>query len=75
MPRFFTETMLTVLACALSTIVEAQQLSPLQASDYGKFENLDEFKLSPDGAWLVSTITRVDGTTELRLKRSNIRGE
>ena len=75
MPRFFTETMLTVLACALSTIVEAQQLSPLQASDYGKFENLDEFKLSPDGAWLVSTITRVDGTTELRLKRSNNRGE
>ena len=75
MPRFFTETMLTVLACALSTIVEAQQLSLLQASDYGKFENLDEFKLSPDGAWLVSTITRVDGTTELRLKRSNNRGE
>ena len=67
--------MLTVLACALSTIVEAQQLSPVQASDYGKFENLDEFKLSPDGAWLVSTITRVDGTTELRLKRSNNRGE
>ncbi len=75
MPRLFTETVLVAIVFFLTTTVQAQQLFPVPDSDYGKFENLEAFKLSPDGKWLVSSITRVDGTTELRLNRSDNEGE
>ena len=47
-------------------LLEAQQPT-LTPDGYGQFERLGAFELDPLGDWLVSTITRVDGSSELRL--------
>ncbi|MCG8467424.1 MAG: prolyl oligopeptidase family serine peptidase [Gemmatimonadetes bacterium] len=37
--------------------------------DYGRWENLGPAALSPDGAWIAYTVTRVDEDSELRFRR------
>jgi len=41
---------------------------PVPEEDYGQWENLGQVALSPDGAWLVASISRVDGDPELRIR-------
>ena len=59
---------MAVVACS-PFAVAAQE--PLTADDYGQWERLGSFSLSPDGRWLVTAISRVDGDSELRLRRSD----
>ena len=53
--------------------VQAQQKPTLRPAEYGQFENLGAGVLSPDGQWLAYTISRVDGTTEVRVHRNGER--
>ncbi|MGY8778624.1 MAG: hypothetical protein ACKVIN_10920, partial [Longimicrobiales bacterium] len=54
------------MLCTLGVpgLLEAQQPT-LTPDAYGQFERLGAFELDPLGDWLVSTITRVDGSSEL----------
>jgi dipeptidyl aminopeptidase/acylaminoacyl peptidase len=54
--------------------LDAQQPT-LQREDYGQFERLGAFELDPTGRWVIVSITRVDGSRELRLHESDGRGE
>ena len=54
-------------------LLEAQQPT-LTPDGYGQFERLGAFELDPLGDWLVSTITRVDGSSELRLAPASAAG-
>src|SRR5262245_10444105 len=38
-------------------------------SDYGQWERIAGFNLSPDGLWLAYGINRSNGTNELRVKK------
>jgi dipeptidyl aminopeptidase/acylaminoacyl peptidase len=40
----------------------------VQPADYGRFENLSSYSLSPDGRWLVYAVSRVNEENELRLR-------
>lgn len=40
----------------------------VQPAEYGRFESLGSYSLSPDGRWLVYAVTRVDDESELRLR-------
>jgi fermentation-respiration switch protein FrsA (DUF1100 family) len=53
----------------------AAQQSPLTPADYGQWERLGSFDLDPSGRWLSSAITRVNGTTELRVRATDGEGE
>src|SRR5207244_3185849 len=52
----------------VSTSVYAQQKRLLTPDDYGKWESLSGPALSPNGKWLAYSITRVDGTLEVRYR-------
>src|SRR5690606_31937520 len=55
--------------------VTAQEPPTLGAADYGRWERLGSFRLDPTGRWLVTEVTRVDETRELRLHRADGTGE
>ncbi len=40
----------------------------VQPADYGRFENLSSYSLSPDGRWLAYAVARVNEENELRLR-------
>ena len=46
----------------------AQEKPTLTPADYDQWERLGSFELSPDGRWIVSSITRNDGDTRLELR-------
>jgi dipeptidyl aminopeptidase/acylaminoacyl peptidase len=56
------------LALALSAAPAAAQLPTLTPEDYGRWERLGAFELDPRGRWLVTSVTRVDERTELRVR-------
>jgi dipeptidyl aminopeptidase/acylaminoacyl peptidase len=47
------------------------QAPALTPADYAKWERLGAFELDPTGRWVVASVTRVDETTELRLRRAD----
>ena len=53
----------------------AGQRPTLTPDDYGQWERLGAFQLDPTGRWLVVSLTRIDGETELRLHRADGSGE
>lgn len=69
----------TLAALAAGGLLAAQtasaQLSTLTPGDYGRWERLGAFELDPSGRWLVAAITRMDDTSELRLRRSDGDGD
>ena len=68
--------LLTVLALlSWSTGLVAAQQPTLTPADYGEWERLGGFQLDPTGGWLVVSISRVDGTRELRLHRASGDGD
>ena len=58
-------------ACALLLPVPApaQDRPLVTPDDYGRWESLGFGTLSPDGTWLAYTVSRVDETSELRLRK------
>lgn len=54
--------------------VEAQR-PVLTPEEFGRWERLGAFQLDPTGRWLVTSIARVDGDSELRLHRSDGSGD
>lgn len=58
------------IAILLAVPGAAQERNPLQPEDYGRWEQLASQRapLSPDGRWLVYGVSRVDGTSELRIQ-------
>ena len=46
-----------------------QDLPLVTPDDYGRWESLGFGTLSPDGTWLAYTVSRVDETSELRLRK------
>ncbi len=58
---------LLALLC-LAAPLHAQTKPTLTPADYGKWETLAGFRLSPDGAWLAVNINRVNEEHELRLR-------
>ena len=71
MYRTFMSALFFCVFLVLQNELMAQDMSALNPSDYGQFENLGLFELDPKGNWLVSGIRRVDETTELRLMASD----
>lgn len=61
---------LLAAALALTPLValDAQERPVLSAADLARWESLGASRLSPDGAWLVYTITRGNEEVELRLR-------
>ena len=62
----------TILALFLVSAPLAAQdgpLRPVSSEDYGKWESLGDGRLSPDGAWLAVSISRVNEHNELRIHR------
>lgn len=49
-------------------LLAAQPKPLVPPKDYGKFENLGAGRLAPDGRWLAYSVTRVDETSELRIR-------
>ena len=47
----------------------AQERPLVTADDYGRWENLGPATLSPHGDWIAYTVTRVDETSELRVRK------
>ncbi len=47
----------------------SQDLPLVTPDDYGRWESLGFGTLSPDGTWLAYTVSRVDETSELRLRK------
>jgi dienelactone hydrolase len=59
-----------VVLSALSSAPLAAQARPIvPATDYGKWESPGQAALSPNGAWFAWGVTRVDETSELRVRR------
>ena len=57
-----------LLVCSTLTVPAWSQQTPnLTPADYGKWETLGDGKLSHDGRWLAVEVSRVDGTSELRI--------
>lgn len=56
------------LGCAPLSAQERPTLTP---EDYGRWESLGRFVLSPDGRWLAYQVSRVDGTSELRIRNAD----
>lgn len=63
-----------ILLFGVVSPLSAQQPA-LTPADYGQWERLAGFELSPTGGWLVNSIGRVDGDGELRLRRTDGPGE
>lgn len=56
------------LALLLGAPLSAQNKPTLTATDYDKWESVGQTRLSPDGHWVASAITRVGGENEIRLR-------
>ena len=56
-----------LLAAALP--LSAQDLPRIAPEDYARWENLGPALLSPHGDWIAYTVSRVDETAELRVRR------
>jgi len=54
---------------ATTAPLSAQSKPTLEPADYGRWENLGSGTLSPDGAWLAVSVSRVNEENELRLHR------
>ncbi|HUF28284.1 MAG TPA: prolyl oligopeptidase family serine peptidase [Gemmatimonadaceae bacterium] len=52
----------------LASIAGGQSRPTLTPADYGRFETLGAATLSPDGRWIAYGISRVNDTTELRIR-------
>ena len=59
---------LTFIALVLAASPANAQKPAIQPADYGQWESLGPPRLAPNGQWLAYGITRVDETTELRLR-------
>ena len=57
-----------LLCLVLTLTVFAQQKAPITPADYGKWETLGNGELSPNGQWLAHGLSRVNGTSELRIR-------
>ena len=57
------------LILALPGPATAQELPLLTPDDYGRWERLGGSTLSPFGDWIAYTVSRVDETSELRVRR------
>jgi dipeptidyl aminopeptidase/acylaminoacyl peptidase len=60
---------------AVASAAAVAQQPALTPADYGRWERLGAFSLDPTGAWVVTSIARVDGNGELRLRRSSGEGD
>ena len=56
-------------ALALPATASAQDLPLVTPDDYGRWERLGAATLSPRGTWIAYTVSRVDETAELRLRK------
>ncbi|MDH3272281.1 MAG: prolyl oligopeptidase family serine peptidase [Gemmatimonadota bacterium] len=63
-----------VVALAFADPARAQR-PVLEARDFGQWERLGAFELGPSGTWLVTSLSRVAGESELRLYRADGTGE
>ncbi len=54
---------------ALPSPTSAQDRPLVTPGDYGRWESLGFPTLAPDGSWLAYTVSRVDETSELRLRK------
>ena len=59
--------LLLVLAGPAS--ISAQERPPVTPGDYGRWESLGGSSLSPFGDWIAYSVSRVDETSELRVRR------
>ena len=56
------------LALLLPAAAAAQERALVTPEDYGRWERLGGVELSPFGAWIAYVVTRVDETSELRVR-------
>lgn len=52
----------------LTTLGQAQPRPLLTPADYGKWESLGPVRLSPDGGWVATAVSRVNEENELQLR-------
>ncbi|MXW10644.1 MAG: S9 family peptidase [Gammaproteobacteria bacterium] len=60
---------LAAVSLAAALPLSAQNLPRVAPEDYGRWENLGPALLSPHGDWVAYTVSRVDETAELRVRR------
>ena len=60
---------LAAVCLAAAHPLSAQDLPRVAPEDYGRWENLGPALLSPHGDWVAYTVSRVDETAELRVRR------
>ncbi|MCY3706045.1 MAG: hypothetical protein OXH08_11225 [Gammaproteobacteria bacterium] len=60
---------LAAVCLAAALPLSAQNLPRVAPEDYGRWENLGPALLSPNGDWVAYTVSRVDETAELRVRR------
>ena len=58
-----------ILTLLVSAPAAAQDLPLVTPDDYGRWESLGFSTLSPGGTWIAYTVSRVDETSELRLRK------
>ena len=75
MPRSFSQvhvrSLAPLLAAAMLTLpspASAQERPLVTPDDYGRWENLGQTALSPFGDWIAYVVSRVDETSELRVR-------
>ena len=75
MPRSFSQVHVRSLAPLLATAMltlpslsSAQERPLVSPDDYGRWENLGQTALSPYGDWIAYVVSRVDETSELRVR-------
>ena len=56
-------------ATILPALARAQERPLVTPDNYGRWENLGPATLSPHGDWIAYTVTRVDETSELRVRK------
>ena len=61
-----------LLVLFLAATAGAQDKPPIQPEDYGQWESLGMGQFSPDGQWMVYTISRTNGENELRIRSLSI---
>ena len=69
--RFHARSLAPFLAAAMLTLpspASAQQRPLVSPDDYGRWENLGQAALSPFGDWIAYVVSRVDETSELRVR-------
>ena len=69
MQKRSTATLAAVTLLAVPALALAQERPLVTPDDYGRWENLGPATLSPHGDWIAYTVTRVDETSELRVRK------